>query len=75
MVISRVPGRSSLPPLRIGAPEVLSLAEGLGIVFPTEPSIVAMKREHPYHIREVLNAWLNKALPLCLGMSRQILGV
>jgi hypothetical protein len=75
MVMSRVPDRSSLRSLPIGALEVLRLAECLGIAFPRELPILAMKEEHRYHIREEKHASLEKALPLCLGGGRQILRV
>jgi len=56
-----------------GIPEVLRLAECLGIAFPTELCILAMEVEDPYHIREGLSASVERALPLFVGRAKQIL--
>ena len=56
-----------------GIPEVLRLAECLGIAFPRELCILAMEVEDPYAVREGLSPSVERALPRFLERARQIL--
>ena len=53
-----------------GIPEVLRLAECLGIAFPTDLCILAMEVEDPYAVREGLSPSVENAVPVLLGGGR-----
>jgi len=56
-----------------GIPEVLGLAECLGVPVPTELRILAMEVEDLYCLREGLSMSVDLALPGYVGRARQIL--
>jgi hydrogenase maturation protease len=56
-----------------GLPEVLGLAECLGVSVPTELCILAMEVEDLYCLREGLSDSVDRALPAYVGRARQIL--
>lgn len=56
-----------------GLPEVLALAERLGIDFPRELRVIALEVEDPYEIREGLTAGVADALFVFTARAAQIL--
>lgn len=56
-----------------GIPEVLQMAERLGIPFPKEIRILALEVEDPYEFREGLSPSVEKALPAFVERARQVL--
>jgi hydrogenase maturation protease len=56
-----------------GLPEVLALAERLGIEFPRELRVLALEVEDPYEIREGLTAGVAGALSAFTARAAQIL--
>jgi hydrogenase maturation protease len=57
-----------------GLPEVLAMAERLGIEFPSEIGILAMEVEDPYTLREGLSPSVEEALPHFVEAALSILG-
>jgi hydrogenase maturation protease len=62
-----------MSPHYAGIPEVLGLAECLGMPFPTELCILAMEVEDLYCLREGLSVSVDLALPGYLAHARRIL--
>jgi hydrogenase maturation protease len=56
-----------------GLPEVLALAERLGVAFPEEIRILAMEIESPYDFTETLSAVVEQAVPAYVAKARRIL--
>jgi len=56
-----------------GLPEVLQMAERLGIPFPKEIRILALEVEDPYEFREGLSPSVERALPAFVERARQVL--
>ena len=55
-----------------GLPELLQLAERLGIPFPTTLCVLACEVADPYQIREGLSASATDALPALVARARQV---
>lgn len=67
-------GKVAAPsPHYAGLPEVLALAERLGIPFPSEIRILAMEVEDPFEIREGLTPKVAAALPAFVARAREVL--
>ena len=60
-------------PHYVGLPEVLQLAERLGIPFPADIRILAVDVRDPYEIRESLSPEAAAALPAIIGKASSIL--
>ncbi len=56
-----------------GIPELLQMAERLGIPFPRTIRILAVEVADPYQIREGLSASVTQALPELLARAREVL--
>lgn len=56
-----------------GLPEVLGLAEGLGIDFPGEIRVLALEIDAPLEFREALSAEIERALPAYVERAAAIL--
>lgn len=57
----------------VGIPEILKMAERLGVPFPKEMRILALKVEDPYELREGLTPAVERALPAFVERARQVL--
>lgn len=57
-----------------GIPELLQMAERLGISFPTSIRILAVEVADPYQIREGLSDSATRALPALIQRAQQIIG-
>ena len=56
-----------------GLPEVLALAERLGVAFPEEIRVLAMEIETPYDFKETLSAVIEQAVPAYVEKAGSIL--
>lgn len=57
----------------VGLPEILKMAERLGIPFPKEMRILALEVEEPREFREGLTPAVEGALPIFVERARQVL--
>lgn len=67
-------GKVAAPsPHYAGLPEVLDLADRLGIPFPSEIQILAMEVEDPFEIREGLTPKVAAALPTFVARAKSVI--